>query len=99
MRFAAECTALDDDIGTSLRGAGAGRRGIPETSYAAPLIERGSTSVLFACFSAFVATKSGKKEIYTADVDGSNVVQLTHDGPRLVRAGAIAWERVLKFVQ
>src|SRR3954471_7135659 len=28
---------------------------------------------------AFVATKSGKKEIYTADVDGSNVVQLTHD--------------------
>lgn len=29
---------------------------------------------------AFVATKSGKKEIYTADVDGSSVVQLTHDG-------------------
>ena len=29
---------------------------------------------------AFVATKSGKKEIYTADVDGSGVVQLTHDG-------------------
>jgi TolB protein len=28
---------------------------------------------------AFVATKSGKKEIYTADVDGSNVVQLTRD--------------------
>ncbi len=29
---------------------------------------------------AFVATKTGKKEIYTADVDGSNVVQLTKDG-------------------
>ena len=29
---------------------------------------------------AFVATRSGKKEIYTCDADGSNVVQLTHDG-------------------
>jgi TolB protein len=29
---------------------------------------------------AFVATRSGKKEIYTADIDGSGVVQLTHDG-------------------
>ena len=28
---------------------------------------------------AFVGTRSGKKEIYTADVDGSNVVQLTKD--------------------
>ena len=28
---------------------------------------------------AFVATRSGKKEIYTADADGSNVVQLTRD--------------------
>ncbi len=29
---------------------------------------------------AFVATKTGKKEIYVADVDGANVTQLTHDG-------------------
>jgi L-threonylcarbamoyladenylate synthase len=29
----------------------------------------------------------------------STIVQLTHDGPRLLRAGAIAWERVLTFVQ
>jgi len=29
---------------------------------------------------AFVATKTGKKEIYTCDADGSNVVQLTRDG-------------------
>lgn len=29
---------------------------------------------------AFVATKTGKKEIYTCDADGSGVVQLTHDG-------------------
>ena len=29
----------------------------------------------------------------------STIVQLTSDGPRLVRRGAIAWERVLKFVQ
>jgi TolB protein len=29
---------------------------------------------------AFVATKGGHKEIYTADYDGSNVQQLTHDG-------------------
>jgi TolB protein len=29
---------------------------------------------------AFVATKTGKKEIFTCDADGSNVVQLTHDG-------------------
>lgn len=28
---------------------------------------------------AFVATKTGKKEIYTCDADGSNVVQLTRD--------------------
>jgi L-threonylcarbamoyladenylate synthase len=28
----------------------------------------------------------------------STIVQLTHEGPRLVRPGAIAWERVLKFV-
>jgi TolB protein len=41
---------------------------------------------------AFVATKTGKKEIYTCDADGSNVVQLTHDGvisvgPRLSADG------------
>ncbi|MGC1478898.1 MAG: hypothetical protein WA771_00215 [Chthoniobacterales bacterium] len=29
---------------------------------------------------AFVATRSGKKEIYTADYDGANVKQLTRDG-------------------
>jgi TolB protein len=29
---------------------------------------------------AFVASKGGHKEIYTADCDGSNVQQLTHDG-------------------
>lgn len=29
---------------------------------------------------AFVATRSGKKEIYTADYDGSNVKQITSDG-------------------
>jgi TolB protein len=29
---------------------------------------------------AFTATKTGKKEIYTCDADGSNVVELTHDG-------------------
>jgi TolB protein len=29
---------------------------------------------------AFVATRTGKKEIYTADADGANVVQLTKDG-------------------
>lgn len=28
---------------------------------------------------AFVATRTGKKEIYTADYDGSNLQQLTHD--------------------
>ena len=29
---------------------------------------------------AFVATKTGKKEIYTCDADGAGIVQLTHDG-------------------
>ena len=29
---------------------------------------------------AFAATRTGKKEIYVADYDGSNVQQLTHDG-------------------
>jgi TolB protein len=29
---------------------------------------------------AFIGTRSGKKEVYVADYDGSNVRQLTHDG-------------------
>jgi len=29
---------------------------------------------------AFVASKTGKKEIYTCDADGAGIVQLTHDG-------------------
>jgi TolB protein len=29
---------------------------------------------------AFIATRSGKKEVYVADYDGSNVRQMTHDG-------------------
>ena len=29
---------------------------------------------------AFIATRSGKKEVHVADYDGSNVRQLTHDG-------------------
>jgi TolB protein len=29
---------------------------------------------------AFVSTRTGKKEIYTCDADGSNLIQLTHDG-------------------
>jgi L-threonylcarbamoyladenylate synthase len=29
----------------------------------------------------------------------STIVRLTRDGPQLLRAGAIAWERVLKFLQ
>jgi TolB protein len=41
---------------------------------------------------AFVATHTGRKEIYTASADGSNVVQLTHDNaisvaPRLSADG------------
>jgi TolB protein len=29
---------------------------------------------------AFVSTRTGRKEIYTCDADGSNLVQLTHEG-------------------
>ena len=29
----------------------------------------------------------------------STIVELTPEGPRLVRAGAIAWDRVLKFLE
>jgi hypothetical protein len=29
---------------------------------------------------AFIATRGGKKEVYVADYDGTNVHQLTHDG-------------------
>jgi TolB protein len=29
---------------------------------------------------SFIATRSGKKEVYVADCDGSNVRQMTHDG-------------------
>ena len=36
---------------------------------------------------AFVGTRSGKKEIYTCDADGSNLVQLTHDGTISVSPG------------
>lgn len=42
---------------------------------------------------AFVSNRSGHKEIYTADSDGSNVVQLTHDrnisvGPKISDNGS-----------
>ncbi len=36
---------------------------------------------------AFVGTRTGKKEIYTCDADGSNLVQLTHDGSISVSPG------------
>lgn len=36
---------------------------------------------------AFVGTRTGKKEIYTCDADGSNLVQLTHDGAISVSPG------------
>ncbi|MEO6788248.1 MAG: biopolymer transporter Tol [Chthoniobacteraceae bacterium] len=36
---------------------------------------------------AFVGTRTGKKEIYTCDADGSNLVQLTHDGTISVSPG------------
>ncbi len=45
---------------------------------------------------AFVSTRSGRKEIYTADYDGANVKQLTTDGsisvgPALCRRTARSW--------
>jgi TolB protein len=36
---------------------------------------------------AFVGSRTGKKEIYTCDADGSNLVQLTHDGTISVSPG------------
>ncbi len=44
---------------------------------------RGSASTKIA----FVGTRTGKKEIYTCDADGTNLVQLTHDGTISVSPG------------
>ncbi len=40
---------------------------------------------------AFVSTRTGRKEIYTADYDGANVKQLTNDGGISV-APALSWD-------
>jgi TolB protein len=46
---------------------------------------------------AFVATQTGKKEIYTCDADGSNVVQLTRDGSISVAPNLSADGRKLAY--
>jgi TolB protein len=46
---------------------------------------------------AFVATRSGAKEIYIADYDGSNVQQLTHDGSISVHPSLSADGRRLAY--
>jgi TolB protein len=46
---------------------------------------------------AFVATRTGRKEIYTADADGSNVVQLTKDGTISVAPSLSADRRKLLY--
>ncbi len=50
-------------------------------AFAADIIETltGNRSLIGSRI-AFVATRSGRKEIYVADYDGSNVRQMTHDG-------------------
>jgi len=46
---------------------------------------------------AFVASRTGKKEIYTCDADGSNLVQLTHDGSIAVSPNLSADGRSLLY--
>lgn len=46
---------------------------------------------------AFVANKSGKKEIYTCDIDGSNLVQLTKDNSIAVSPSLSANGRTLLY--
>jgi TolB protein len=46
---------------------------------------------------AFVATRSGRKEIYTCDADGSNVVQLTKDNAIAVSPNLSADGRTLLY--
>jgi TolB protein len=46
---------------------------------------------------AFVATKSGRKEIYTCDIDGANLVQLTSDNSIAVSPSLSADGRALLY--
>ena len=72
-------TERDGKIALSKSYGGAGRTAIHR--FADDIVEtlagaRGIASTKIA----FVGARTGKKEIYTCDADGSNLVQLTHDG-------------------
>lgn len=79
-------TAQDGKVSLSKNYGGSGRAAIHR--FADDITEalagvRGIASTKIA----FVGTRSGKKEIYTCDADGSNLVQLTHDGTISVSPG------------
>ena len=79
-------TAQDGKVSLSKNYSGSGRTAVHRFSddiVAALTGARGIASTKIA----FVGTRSGKKEIYTCDADGSNLVQLTHDGTISVSPG------------
>ena len=81
-------TVTDHDGKTSLSKSYAGSGHTPVHHFADDIVAaltgaRGIASTKLA----FVGTRSGKKEIYTCDADGTNLVQLTHDGTISVSPG------------
>jgi TolB protein len=79
-------TASDGKVSLSKNYAGSGRTAVHR--FADDIVQaltgaRGIASTKIA----FVGTRTGKKEIYTCDADGSNLVQLTHDGTISVSPG------------
>ena len=79
-------TAQDGKVSLSKNYSGSGRTAVHRFSddiVAALAGAKGIASTKIA----FVGTRTGKKEIYTCDADGSNLVQLTHDGTISVSPG------------
>lgn len=79
-------TDRDGKVSLSKSYAGSGRTAVhhfADDIVAALTGARGIASTKLA----FIGTRTGKKEIYTCDADGSNLVQLTHDGTISVSPG------------
>lgn len=79
-------TAQDGKISLSKNYGGSGRTAVHRFSDDIVQALAGARGIASTKI-AFVGTRTGKKEIYTCDADGSNLVQLTHDGTISVSPG------------
>lgn len=79
-------TASDGKISLSKNYAGSGRTAVHRFADDIAQALTGARGIASTKI-AFVSTRTGKKEIYTCDADGSNLVQLTHDGTISVSPG------------